>query len=91
MRSVATFAPALHYAEDDDDVLRNPQRLRGIPVQISVGRGDLFWRIDQQYIAALRAAGVDPDVHTGSGAHTQRFWRTFVPGLLRFTAKRLSA
>jgi S-formylglutathione hydrolase FrmB len=91
VRSVATFAPALHYAEDADDVLRNPQRLRGMPVQVSVGRGDLFWRVDRQYVAALRAQGVRPEVHTGPGGHTQRFWRTFVPGLLRFTARHLTA
>ena len=91
VRSVATFAPALHYSEDGNDVLRNPQRLAGLPVQVSVGRGDMFWRIDQRYIASLRAAGVRPEVHTGSGAHTQRFWRTFVPGLLHFTARHLSS
>ena len=91
VRSVATFAPALHTSEDDNDVLRNPQRLQGIPVQISVGRGDMFWRIDRRYIASLRAHGVRPEVHVGSGGHTQRFWRTFVPDLLHFTAKHLTA
>ena len=91
VRSVATFAPALHYAEGPDDVRANPQRLRGLPVQISVGRGDLFWRIDQKYVAALRAHGVQPEVHTGAGAHNQRFWRSFVPDLLRFTSRHLTA
>ena len=91
VRSVGVFAPALHWDEDDDDVLRNPARLRGLPLQISVGRGDPFYRIDRSYAAALRAAGVQPEWHTGSGAHSQKFWRTFVPGLLRFTARHLEA
>ena len=67
------------------------RRLRGLPVQISVGRGDLFYRIDREYAAALRAEGVHPEWHTGTGAHSQRFWRTFVPGLLQFTGRHLSA
>jgi S-formylglutathione hydrolase FrmB len=91
VRSVATFAPALHRSEGPDDVLRNPQRLRGLPVQISVGRADIFWKIDQEYVAALRAQGVDPEVHTGAGAHNQAFWRGFVPDLLRFTSRHLRA
>jgi S-formylglutathione hydrolase FrmB len=91
VRSVGTFAPALHHAEDDDDVLRNPARLRGVPVQICVGRGDSFYRIDREYAAALRAQGVQPEWHTGAGAHTQAFWRGFVPELLHFTSRHLAA
>ncbi len=90
VRSVAVFAPALHYSEDDDDVFRNPARLRGLPVQISVGRGDPFFRIDEQYAAGLRDAGVQLEWHEGTGAHSQRFWRTFVPELLQFTGRHLS-
>jgi len=90
VRSVGVFAPALHWNEDDDDVLRNPARLRGLPVQVSVGRGDMFYRIDRTYAAALREQGVELEWHTGAGAHSQKFWRTFVPRLLRFTAGHLT-
>jgi S-formylglutathione hydrolase FrmB len=90
VRSVGVFAPALHWAEPADDVLRNPARLEGTPLQISVGRGDLFYRIDQTYEQGLRAAGIEPEVHTGAGAHNQRFWRSFVPSLLRFTGRHLN-
>ena len=90
-RSVGVFAPALHWDEGPDDVLRNPQRLRGFPLQISVGRGDPFYRIDRTYRAALQEVGIEPEWHTGSGAHNQRFWRNFVPGLLRFTGRHLTA
>ena len=90
VRSVAAFAPALHRAATDE-VLDFPDRLRGIPVQVSVGRGDMFYRIDRGYVAAMQAQGVQPEVHTGSGGHAQRFWRTFVPGLLRFTGEHLSS
>jgi predicted esterase len=91
VRSVGVFAPALHRDEGPDDVLRNPARLRGIPLQISCGRGDPFYAIDADYVAALRAAGVMTEWHTGTGAHSQAFWRTFVPRLLTFTARHLYA
>ena len=90
VRSVATFAPALHDAPTDE-VLHVPARMRGIPVQIGCGRGDAFYRIDRKYVAALRANGVHPDWNTAPGGHTQKFWRTFVPGLLEFTGRYLSS
>lgn len=90
VRSVGVLAPALHYDEDADDVLRNPQRLAGVPLQISVGRADAFWTIDREYVAALRAQGIEVEFHGGVGGHEQRFWRTYVPRLLRFTAEHLA-
>jgi S-formylglutathione hydrolase FrmB len=89
VRSVATFAPALHDAATHEG-LEFPGRLRGVPVQISCGRGDPFYRLDRRYVAALRAHGVQPEWHTGPGAHNQRFWRTFVPRLLHFTGRHLT-
>ena len=65
-------------------------RLRGLPVQVSVGRGDMFYGIDRTYATALREQGVALEWHTGVGAHSQKFWRTFVPRLLRFTAAHLT-
>ena len=90
VRSVATLAPALHDNESADDVLRNPGRLEGTPLQISVGRADPFYDLIQRYVRGLRADGIEPELHVGEGAHGQKFWRAFVPSLLQFTGRHLN-
>ena len=90
--SVATLSPAVHRDEPtaDDDVLGHPERLRGVPVQVSVGDGDAYRPVDEQLVAGLRRAGVDVEFHGGPGAHAARYWRAYVPGLVDFTARHLS-
>ena len=90
--SVATLSPAVHHDEPSarDDVLDHPERLLGLPVQVSVGEGDSFRPIDDELVAGLRRAGVAVEFHGGPGAHHARYWRTYVPGLVDFTARHLS-
>jgi enterochelin esterase-like enzyme len=90
--SVATLSPAVHRDEptDRDDVLHHPERLRGVPVQVSVGSGDSFRPVDDELVAGLRRAGVDVSFHGGHGAHQARYWRRYVPGLVDFTVRHLA-
>jgi enterochelin esterase-like enzyme len=90
--SVAALSPAVHHEEptDADDVLHHPERLRGVPVQVSVGEGDPYRPIDEELVAGLRDAGVDVDFHGGPGAHAARYWRTYLPGLVDFTVSHLT-
>ncbi len=90
--SVATLSPAVHREEpsERDDVLGHPERLVGVPVQVSVGEGDAYRPIDDELVERLRWAGVDVDFHGGPGAHRARYWRTFVPDLVDFTVRHLT-
>ena len=90
--SVAALSPAVHRREPTsaDDVLGHPDRLRGVPVLVGVGEGDAYRPVDDDLVDGLRRAGVHVDFHGGPGAHQARYWRTYVPALLEFTARHLS-
>ncbi len=92
-RSVAALSPAVHRREpsERDDVLGHPERLVGMPLQISVGEGDSYRPIDDDLVERLRGAGVDVEFHGGPGAHEARYWRGYLPALVDFTGRHLSS
>ena len=94
VRAVTASSPALDAvpadASEDDDVLGHPGRLDGVPVRIDCGRGDPFYPVVRDFVAALADLDPPPESSFGAGGHTGPYWRTVAPAQLRFAGERLA-
>jgi enterochelin esterase-like enzyme len=94
LRAVTASSPALDSVPDDapesDDVLGHPERLDGVPLHIDCGRGDPFYPVVHDFVAALADLDPPPVSSFGAGGHTGPYWRTVAPAQLRFAGERLA-
>jgi predicted esterase len=90
-RSVSVFAPAIGSSDGagSTDVSRHPDKLRGIPVQLFVGRDDELRDDDFAYARRLRRAGVDVQAKLIPGGHDPVEMSVAVPRLIKFTGEHL--
>jgi S-formylglutathione hydrolase FrmB len=90
-RSVGVFAPAVGSSSGagSTDVSRHPERLRGIPVQLFVGRHDELRHDDLAYVHALRDAGVRVRAHLIPGGHDPVEMSVAAPQLIRYAGNHL--
>ncbi len=89
--SVGVFAPAVGPSggAGSTDVSRHPEMLRGIPVQLFVGRYDEWRRDDLAYVHGLRQAGVRVQAHLIPGGHDPVEMSVAAPRLIRYAGKHL--
>ena len=102
-RAVAVAGPALFtsYAAENSsvgdafdsraqfaayDAISGARRLRDVPVFVRCGSGDPF----APAVRAFAQHAPRADVAIVPGCHTDGFWRTALPQMLRFTADRLA-
>ena len=94
VRAVTASSPALSSVPRDapeaDDVLGHPERLDGVPVRVDCGRGDPFYPVVRDFVAALADLDPPPESSFGPGGHTGPYWRTVAPAQLRFVGERLA-
>ncbi len=76
---------------DRHDVIRAARRFAGQRVWIDAGDADPFQPGDRAFVAALRARGQHPSVHTvWSGGHDGDYWNAHWRDYLRFYGRALA-
>ena len=86
-RRVGGVANSYHLSGQAVDIARRPG-VTGVPLQVSCGTSDPFADQTRVYRSHCRPA---PAGGLSAGRHDGGYWRSLVPGQLRFVAEHLAA